>query len=78
MEQNLEEKKKSIFETNNGISIFGINIPFWLIILVLVLFIGYMWMENKTPSDVLSLTFEEPLSMSSIPMFDETISIERF
>jgi len=52
------EKKPICIETSNGISVFGVNIPYWLIILILLLFIAYMWIENKSPMEVLNLDDE--------------------
>jgi hypothetical protein len=74
MEDSIE--KKRCFETGTGISFFGIHIPYWLIVLILLIFVVYMFVENKTPYEVLSLSFPEPLTFSSEPLqfLDTSIS----
>jgi ABC-type dipeptide/oligopeptide/nickel transport system permease component len=75
MESNasVSSERKILSETPTGISIFGFHIPYWLIILVLILFIVYMWVENKSPGELLSISLgPEPFSVSSLetsPLF---------
>lgn len=72
MSESKDERKKICYEVNGGISIFGLHIPYWLIILLLVLFIIYMWIEDKSPLEVFSLedndfhfsTFDSPYRRS--------------
>lgn len=54
-DSNENKKGRFLYDTGSGITIFGIHIPYWLIILLLVLFIVYMWIEDKSPTEVFSL-----------------------